>query len=238
MARVSMYHAIYSDLAGQIKEGLLRPGSELPGEGELSQRYGVSRMTVRQALDQLVREHAIIRRRGVRSVVADTTSGARYLNSVRPMHAELGVSAESVTTRILDSCVAEPPVDVAERLKLTDGAPAAMLQRLRSIDGRPAAIQTSWVPSTMAPGLTREPLLGGSLYRTLQERYGIHLTWAEQKINAAIASREQAALLDVKERSPLIRSERLSHSDANKPVEFSSSWATNNHPVIIRLENA
>jgi len=237
MARLSMYHVIYNDLIGQIQEGTLPSGAQLPNEAELAQRYGVSHMTIRQALDQLAREGAIIRRRGVRTIVADLASGGRYLSSIRPMHAELGVPPDAVTTSIVKNYTGEPPADVADRLQLTDGASATMLTRLRLIDDRPIAIQTSWLPNTVAPRLAHEPLIGGSLYRTLQERYGIHLAWAEQRIYAATASHKQADLLNVKERSPLIRTERLSYSDANDRVEFSTSWITNNYPVIIRLEN-
>jgi GntR family transcriptional regulator len=235
MGRVPVYQVIYSDLAAQIHEGTLAPGDVLPGDVALCQQYGVSRMTVRQALDQLVRERLVTRRRGARTVVADQKAAGRHL-SLQSFHAELGLAPDAVMTKLLASEVVTPPVAIAQALQLGPGAQASELKRLRCVEGEPAALQTSWIPLIIAPQLTREPLVGNSLYRTLQERWGIELGWAEQTISASLASREQARLLDVKERSALISAERLTFTSDGIPTELSRSWTTNAHPLVVRLD--
>lgn len=230
-----LYRVIYDDLLAQINGGQLPPSSRIPSEFELAERYGVSRMTVRQALKQMEDERLVIRRRGAGTFVAPAATRFRTLNRLRPLEQELGLAADRLRTQVL-SCTAEVPAeDVARRLMLKPRQQAIQLSRRRLIDDQPAALQQSWLPLGIAPGLVREDLIDGSLYRTLSERYGVAIQWAEQEISAVLADEDQARALDVEVGAPLTFNRRLTYTNSG-PVEFAYGWTRTEFPLLIRLD--
>jgi GntR family transcriptional regulator len=236
MVRLPMYEVIYGDLDRQISHGTLKPGDRLPSEGEIAEHYGVSRMTVRQAVGRLTDERRLVRRRGAGTFVADHHATYRKVHTLGPFSEDIGRGDTTIDTRIHVQQVAEPPEQVSDRLGVKPRQKVIRLLRVRVVDGRPAAIQDSWIPYGLAPALAQEELLGGSLYRTLADRFGIRLTWAEQEVSAAAADAEQASLLQVQPGTPLITITRLTHSDGTGPVEFARSWTRPEFPLFIRLE--
>ncbi|MFB9836936.1 GntR family transcriptional regulator [Actinoallomurus acaciae] len=235
MSGLPIYEVIRRDLLSQIRDGVLRTGDRLPSEPELAAQFGVSRMTVRQAIDQLVIDHVVVRRRGSGTYV---TSAPRYrrLNRLAPFRDEIGVGDADVRTEIRERRELVAPPDVAERLLLKEGQKVVRLVRLRTVDGEPAALQESWVPYALAPNLAREDLVEGSLYRTLSERWGVAVKWAEQQISAAAATEEQASLLGVPMGGPLMTIVRLTFSGAESPVELAHSWTRPEYPLLTRLD--
>ncbi|MFF9098454.1 GntR family transcriptional regulator [Streptomyces sp. NPDC014776] len=236
MARLPMYEVIYQDLDRQLSSGTLRPGDRLPSEGEMAEHYGVSRMTVRQAVGRLTDERRLVRRRGAGTFVADHQATFRKVHSLGPYSEDIGRGDAVIDTVVHLREVADAPEDVSDRLGLKPRQKVTRLLRLRVVDGQPAAIQDSWIPYGLAPSLADDELLDGSLYRTLVDRFGIRLTWAEQEVSAAAANAEQAALLQVPPGTPLIAITRLTHGDENGPVEFARSWSRPEFPLLIRLE--
>lgn len=236
-SRPPIYEVIYQDVATQISSGVLSPDDRLPSEADLAEQYGVSRMTVRQALGRLETGHLVVRRRGSGTYVAQPRSMYRRVNRLASFHEDLDVAETTVTTEMHAQQVAVPGEEVRRRLGLKQGQKAIRLFRSRLLDGRVAAIQDSWLPYAAAPGLARESLVGGSLYRTLRERYGITPSWAEQAITASAATEEQAGWLGVAPGSPLIFITRLTYPDGPDPVEFVHSWTRPEFPLLIRLES-
>jgi GntR family transcriptional regulator len=237
VSRPPIYEVIYKDLAAQISSGVFHPDDRLPSEADLAERYGVSRMTVRQAIGRLETEHLVVRRRGSGTYVAPPRSMYRRVNRLASFHEDLDVAEMAVTTRMHVQEVAVPGDEVRHRLKLKPRQNAIRLFRSRLLDQRVAAIQDSWLPYTVAPGLAREPLIGGSLYRTLRERYGIAPSRAEQEITATAATAEQAEWLGVTRGSPLIAITRVTYADGPDPLELAHSWTRPEFPLLIRLES-
>lgn len=234
--RLPMYEVIYQDLAEQIASGALRPDSRLPSEGELADRYGVSRMTLRQALGQLKAEKLLVRRQGTGTFVAGPQHSAyRRVDRLASFRDDLALKGAALQTEIITQTSKIPPRDVRQRLFLKPRQQAVQLCRVRIVDGVPAAIQDSWLPYAVAPALARVPLVGGSLYRTLSERCGIQLEWAEQEVSAALADEHQAEQLGVPVASPLVTISRLAYADDTTPVEFARSWTRPEFPLLIRL---
>jgi GntR family transcriptional regulator len=230
-----IYQVIYDDLAVQIAEGALEPDARLPSESELADRYGVSRMTVRQALKQMENERLVIRRRGAGTFVAPVAEQFRTLNRLGPFEREIGLEGTRLRTQVLGRESLVPPDEVRERLGLKPRQAAILLSRLRIVDDRPAALQRSWIPYALAPGLVREELIDGSLYRTLLERHGVAVQWAEQEIRGVLADEELAVLLDVAIGSPLTANKRLTYA-VSGPVELAYGWTRPEFPLLIRLE--
>jgi GntR family transcriptional regulator len=236
MARVPRYQVIYEDLSSQISSGALGPDAQLPSETALAQRYGVSRMTVRQAVRQLQEEHRLTRRRGAGTFVTRPSGPRRRLNRLRSFADEIDATPSRVRNVVLRREVVTPPDDVVGELDLGEQQDVVLLERVRWVDDEPAAVQESWVPYAVAPMLAREDLAGDSLYRTLQERYGLRLGWAEQEVAASAATAAQAESLAVPEGSPLIATRRRTFDDTASPVEFARSWMRPEFPVVLRLE--
>lgn len=237
MSRVPRYQVIYEDLSSQIASGVLAPDAQLPSETMLAERYGVSRMTVRQAVRQLEGERLLTRRHGAGTFVTQPRAQRRRLNRLESFADEIRVEAGRVRNIVRDRSAARPPADVADRLKIAAGQEVVRIERLRLVDEVPAALQESWLPYALVPLLSREELVDGSLYRTLRQRYGLRLAWADQEVSASAATARQADALDVDEGSPLLVSTRLTHDDASAPVEFARSWTRPEFSVVIRLES-
>lgn len=235
MSSVHIYQTIYQDLIQKINSGFLRPGDKLPSEGELSTQYGVSRMTVRQALELLDGDHVVMKKRGVGRFVKHATY-FRHLNRLAPFKTELQRPGARISTKVLVQEVTRPPAEVTLRLELRENQDTIHLVRLRHVDENPAAVQSTWLPYAAAPQLARTDLADSSLYETLAQRFGIRLRWAEQQITAEAASPQLAEWLQVRPGSPLIATTRVAFPESGPPVEFTHAWTRPEHPLLVRLD--
>ena len=231
-----IYQTINRDIAGQISSGSLQSGDRLESELKLAERYGVSRMTVRQALGQLEIEGLVVRRHGSGTYVSEPRSLHRRVNQLGSFHEEMGLDSRAVKTRPVTQEVGIPPEAVATDLRLAAGQNATHLVRLRILDNQPITVQDSWIPYLLVPGLARDGLTDGSLYKTLQERAGVEIRWAEQEVTAAPAKGDIAGLLGLSEGSPVISIRRVSYSASNEPIEVAQSHTVPSLPLIVRLD--
>ncbi|WP_440708176.1 GntR family transcriptional regulator [Herbiconiux sp. YIM B11900] len=236
MQRAPMYRVIYDDIVAQIRSNALEPAAQLPSEHDLSKRYGVSRMTVRQAMDLLAVDEFITRRQGSGTFVRDGARRGRRFNRLRSFGEELADAGEATSSEIVRAEVAAAPADVAAALGIAPGGEVSRLTRVRLVGGVAAALQDAWIPYAVAPGLTREPLLHGSLYHTLNERYGLELRWADQSMTADILGEEQAALLHVAPGGAVLRGIRTTYDRADEPVEYTHGWTLPEFPLLLRID--
>ncbi|PWV57623.1 MULTISPECIES: GntR family transcriptional regulator [Nocardiopsis] len=236
MTRSARYQVIYDDLFAQITSGALESGAKLESEPELARRYQVSRMTVRQALDLLLADELVTRKRGSGTFVRENPRRGRRLNRLRSFAEELAGADEAVSSQILAATEEKAPEEVAEGLGLEVDGAVNRIRRLRLVDGVAAAVQDAWVPYAVAPGLAREPLVDGSLYRTLTERYGLKLRWANQTMTAALLDKAEAELLSAKEGGAVLHSLRVTYSDAERAIEFTNSWTLPEFPLLLRID--
>lgn len=236
MQRAPRYSVIHDDIVEQVRTGSLEPGMRLPSESDLAKRYGVSRMTVRQALDLLASDEIVVRKHGSGTFVREQPRQGRHIDRLRSFAAELADVDVTVESEMVRSELVDAPIEVAEALALAPGDPVHRLTRVRVVDGVPAALQDTWIPSRVAPSLTREPLVGGSLYRTLAERHGVRLRWADQSMTAELLGDDEAALLRVEPGGAVLRGVRTTYSDADEPVEFTHGWTLPSFPLLLRID--
>lgn len=235
MTRRPIYQVIYNDFAARITAGELAPNDRLPSELALAEQFGVSRMTVRHALDLLEDDRLLLRRQGTGTFVASKSQPVRRLNRLASFRDELGISDAAVETDVKRREVLPPPDDVREALELKRHAVAVHLVRVRLVDGVAASLQDSWVPYAIAPALARTELENGSLYQTLRQQ-GVVLGFADQQISAAAVDEQQAEWLGVKVGSPVMLITRTTHSTTLAPVEFARSLTLPQFPLHVRLE--
>jgi GntR family transcriptional regulator len=233
---IPAYQRIYADLAARIASGELAPESQLLAEPQLAGQYGVARMTVRQAISRLVDESLVVRVQGVGTFVAKDTAARRSLNRLTSFTEDMRSLDKPLTTEVLVQHVIDAAPMVASELELDDGARVIEFLRLRRVAGRPVSLHQSYLPYGLFPTLGRDTLVGGSLYRTLAEMHNVRLKRAEQRIRAAAASAEQARLLGVPRRSPLLSIERTTSDERNIRIEYARSWARPDFELTVHLE--
>jgi GntR family transcriptional regulator len=236
MATVPAHKRIRDDLVAEIESGGLSARDRLPGEVDLAARYGVTRMTVRQALNNLVNDGLLVRRRGVGTFVAENAAQRRNMSRLTGFSEDMRSGGREVETRMLAQRIIPVPEDIAGSLQLTPGTHVTHVARLRLVDGTPVIVQHSWVPYDLCPALWEEPLVDDSLYATLRSRYDIALRRADQRLAAVSATSELAALLELPARAPLLRVEQVTLDDRNVPVELARSWMRPGFEIATHIE--
>lgn len=213
-------HAQLREILRRSIERELPPGSPIPSERELADRYGVSRLTVRSAIGKLVEEGLLTRARGKGTFTAARRMELQiYLMSFTGDMRRRGLVP---TTEVLGLSAEVPPSDTATALGLDGGQPAHRLARLRRADGVPLAVERGWYHPGPLPGLLDQDLTG-SLYELLASHYDLRFDHASQTVWAEAADRETARLLGIRAGDPLLVFRRIS-STRGEPVEDITSW--------------
>ena len=207
-------------LRGGIARGELAPGDRLPGERDLAELLGVSRMTLRQALAELEDGGDLVRvpGRAGGAFVAEPRIEVD-LTHLSGLTDQLQRAGKRAGARVLDSAVGTPPADVAAALGLGPRGKAVRIVRVRSANRLPVAVETSWFPASLAPGMLDQSL-SGSLYSVLRRTYGIYPVSADERLQAILADDATAPALRVEPGTPLIRVERTTRDADARVVEF------------------
>jgi GntR family transcriptional regulator len=205
---IPKYTQLRELILGLLEEGGLPVDAPIPSERELCQSYGLSRMTVRQAVDQLVSEGRLYRVPGKGTFVArpKIDMPLRLVSFTEDMRARGLVPG----SRELDRRSVRAGSHLARAFGLEAGAEVYVVERLRTADGEPMAIERSHIPAVLAPGLLDRPLT--SLYDVLASVYGVEFDAGEQTIEAAIADPSDAKVLGVPRGSAVLRMEQRSYS--------------------------
>jgi GntR family transcriptional regulator len=211
--RQPKYLRIHADLRDRITTGRWAPGTALPAQRELADEFGVSIMTLRQALQLLTEDGLIDARHGSGTFVA-----ARYayeLGHLRSFADDLAAAGAQISTRLLAAQVIAPPGPVSARL----GAPAEVLRlrRLRLAEGRPLIVQTSYLPASLAGGLDPADISERGLYTVLAE-HGLAVARADETITPTVLGPLDARDLARPQSSPALLSHRISFTADGLPI--------------------
>jgi GntR family transcriptional regulator len=219
LSKLPLYQQIYEIVRAELTRGDRKPGDMIPTENELIERFQVSRITIRQVLDLLVKEGLIYRQRGRGSFVAHPPiqqSLTRIVNFTEDMRRR----GFQPGTRVLAAHVLPAPADIAGPLRIEPGAELAHIQRLRLADDEPLAIEDSYLIHHLCPGILQQDYAKQSLAETLARVYGLQNTRATQTIRALEADRQVARELTVEPGAALPFIERVSYSQQSVPYEF------------------
>lgn len=236
MARSALYHRIQGDISESIASGEYPPGERIPSETALAERYGVTRMTVRQAISGLISKGLVTRKQGSGTYVLRARQPARALNQLTGFTDDMTAQGYKPTSRQLSNAEVEAPEAVQDALELNAGAHVIRLERVRILDETPWALHLVWLPLWLAPELVRRDMANVSLYQILEEEFGVRLSSASQRISAVRATAHHAEFLNVEEGSPLLHTEKLTRDENNQPVEFVESWAIPELPIWVELQ--
>ncbi|HXZ76613.1 MAG TPA: GntR family transcriptional regulator [Streptosporangiaceae bacterium] len=220
-SRMPMYSRIQLKILGQIQDGSLKPGQQLPTETELARQYQVSRITAKRALDELVRGGRAYRQQGRGTFVAQTQ--LHDISGFGSFSDDIRARGLTPGARVLAFKEIQPEAQIQARLQLERGEPVYLLKRLRLAEGEPVAVETAYLPCRLCRGLIDEDLNDHSLYAILTEKYQITPTWADAEFEARMATREEAALLKYKAGKPVLSALRLTFSANYDVIETVNS---------------
>ncbi len=217
--RIPRYHRIAGTLRERIRQGELRPGARLDNQRRLAKSFGVTLMTLRQALELLEREHLISRRHGLGTFVAAPSIDYDILQ-LRRFAGDLQAKGERVTTRLVGTRFVVPDHRVAGALGLGPGARVLALERLRLVDGHPMSLQRSFLPGRIGEEVVRADLARTPLHQVLEFKLGLVVARARETVSAVRLGRGQARGLGCRAGAPAFESERVSYDAGGAPIVF------------------
>ncbi|MHC9532222.1 GntR family transcriptional regulator [Dellaglioa sp. BT-FLS60] len=213
-----IYIQIHNEMKKTIESGEWEVGNRIPAERELAVVFGVSRMTLRQAIQTLVDEGILERHVGdgtyvARKKVQEKMSG---VTSFTDLMAEQGKVASSKTVTYH---VTTPSLSEIEKLQLADGELVLRMERIRYADGLPICFEVATVPNKLVDGYSKIEITS-SLYRTLEEKAGLTLGGAQQTVSAMSAAENIADYLSIKRGEAILRLRQVSFLKNGEPFEY------------------
>ena len=222
-SRVPRYHRIAEALRERIRVGELPSGVRLDNQRQLAKSFGVTLMTLRQALELLEREHLITRRHGLGTFVAAPSVDYDILQ-LRRFAGDLSAKGEHVATRLLGTRFAAADRRVAEALRLAGRPLVLVLDRLRLVDEHPMSLQRSFLPSPLGDEVIRADLALTPLHQVLEFKLGVVVTRASETVSAVRLGRREARDLGCRAGVPAFESERVSYDAGGAPVVFDRAF--------------
>jgi DNA-binding GntR family transcriptional regulator len=217
---VPLYFQVSRQIEAAIDAGTLAPGDRLENEISLADRWGLSRPTVRRAIQELVEAGLLVRRRGIGTQVVH--GRVKRPMDLTSLFDDLARTDQKPTTRLLDRELVPAPAAVAERLGVAAGTPVLHLERLRRARPTGSAFDHGHLDRVRLRGVgvqAADRLEARGLYE-LMRAAGVHLRIATQRIGARGATAPEARLLGVRKGAPLLTMERVSYDGSGRAVEL------------------
>jgi GntR family transcriptional regulator len=208
----------------EILEGViatLPPGTALPSERVLAERYGVARATVSQAVEGLAVKGLLYRVHGSGTFVAEPKF--RQPETLRSFSEDMHDRGMTPGSTMLRREVTPASEVIARQLEIEPGNPVIYVERVRTADGEPMALERAYLPAERLSGLEAVDLTDTSLYQTLAERYGVQVAVADQWVSAIRLTEGEARLLAVPPGQPALLFQRVTRDPAGEVVEYSRS---------------
>ncbi|GHA66430.1 GntR family transcriptional regulator [Streptomyces tauricus] len=213
---IPLYYQLAQQLESAIEHGALAPGNLLGNEVDIAARLGLSRPTVRQAIQSLVEKGLLVRRRGIGTQVVH--SQVRRSLELSSLYDDLAAAGQSPATRVLRNDIESASAEVAAALGIPEGRDVIVLERLRTTHGEPVAHLRNHLPATLLD-LDTGRLEATGLYR-LMKAAGITLHSAHQTVGARSATAAEGVLLDEPAGAALLTMRRTAYDDTGRAVEY------------------
>jgi len=214
-----LYAQVEQALATEVAGGAQAPGDRLPAEDELAARFGVSRITIRKAVEGLVGRGILEIRRGKGTYVC-APKIRQELTELSGFVEDMQALGRQPTARLLDQRIVAADRTVAARLALAVGTRVYRIERVRLADGVPVSFDETFLPLAIGRKVVKHDLEAEPIFTLLEEKYGLPLTEAEYQLEAVACDDHVAQGLSVAPGSPVFRIERTSYSLDDRPVDY------------------
>ena len=219
MAEVPLYGKVEEVLASEIARGELLPGDRLPSEDQLLERFGVSRITVRRAIQNLIQRGMVEIRRGHGTYVL-APKVWQELTKLTGFVEDMAVHGRKPSARVVSHGTVAADATVARQLGLSKGTKVMRIERVRIADSIAMSFDETYLPLDIGKQIVRNDLRVKPIFTLLEEKYGIPLAEAEYVLEAAAATAHVAEALGVAENSPIFRIERTSFTEGGQPIDY------------------
>ena len=222
----------------QIIEEVFLPGDKIPSERDLSDQLGISRTTIRRAIENLIVQGILERRSSSGTFVRGRPAIERHIGIERPLGfseglQRVGLQAESI---LLHFNVQKTNKKIAQKLRINEFDEVVLIRRLRVISNQSICIETIYLPKVLVPDLVAENLFtrDSSLYNILEKRYYIKPKNSIENVRISYATEDEAKLLGIKEMDPVLLMRGVTFDEADQPFEY---FVSVNHPDRVVLES-
>ena len=216
-----IYKKIENDVKAKIQDGTYTGGDLLPSENELKDQYNVSRMTVIQALTNLVNDGYLYRHKGKGTFVSHNKF-EKSIHGVRSFTQEMESIGKKVSNKILHFKRIEAPKEIAEKLFLEEGDEIINVERVRYGDDIPVLYEQLYIPANLFKTIT-EADLKGSFYEYIEKRLGMNISYCLQSIEDS-ADTKVSSTLNVSKNAPTLLIVRNTFLSNGRPFEFVKSY--------------
>lgn len=213
-----LYMQLKKVIQSSIQDARVHPGDALPPERDLAKYLDVSRVTVRRAIDELVKEDVLTQRQGAGTFVSDRVE--QPLNHLRSFTEIMKARGKSISTKWIDRSLGMPQPEECQALKLEADEEVVRFYRLRIADGKPMGLELATIPSRY---ILNPFAMEGSLYDLLQQQ-NCRPTRAFQRLRAISIDEQRALLLEINPHDAALYIERTGVNAEGTPVEFTRSW--------------
>jgi len=217
-----LYQIVLETVLEKIQSGELKPNDRLPSESELCEIYSVGRNTIRRALSELSNDGILRTIPGLGTFVEDSrlTKTAEYLFGFSQ---EMRKHQKEITSQVVEAKLISADPYLTRRLQVQLGAEVVFLYRVRMMDDEPVAIERSYLPHALCPGILKYDFSKKSLYETLSGVYNMRPHHAEQEIEASLATTEVARLLNLTPPAVVLAFHRETHLFTGEVIEYVDS---------------
>jgi GntR family transcriptional regulator len=218
MPRQPLYAQVEDALAGRIRDRL-RPGDRLPTEDDLIAEFGVSRITVRHAIQNLVGRGLVVTEQGRGTFVARRRI-EQPLTALTGFVEDMEAVGLGASARVVTSEVRTADRHATAALRLPAGSATRFIERVRLADGRPVSFDQTWLPEEIGARVASEDLTEEPIFRLLEEQYGIPLIEATYRLEAVNADDALAASLETEPGAPVFRIARTTYTTGHRPIDY------------------
>lgn len=216
-----IYIQIAQAITQSIQDGEFVYGEKLPSERELAERYNITRVTARQAIDELVKRSVAYRIQGkgtflARPKIREASGFVSFTEELRQRGFRPG-------SKVLMQQVIIPPDAVAAKLQLEAGAKVLQLNRIRLADDQPVAVEYSYINLKLFPDIQNETFESQSLFDVMRHRFGVYPTWAEAEIEARLVTKQEAEWLIMEATQAVLVAHRLTFTESFEVLEVVDS---------------
>lgn len=217
-----LYYQLQSSIINLINEGVFEENSSLPSELEIIESTGLSRTTVRQAIENLVQEGYLERRRGVGTFVKSRNKNMWDLENLRSFREVMEMEGKRSSTSLI-SIKKIPKNRILEKRFGPEIETYYELERLRYLDESPIILVNTFVPEYLVPNLEENNLSDNSLFKLMEEKYHVNIAFAEKELRARMVRPNDAKLLEVPLDSVVQLVDTITYNSDGIPVEYSVS---------------
>ncbi|KKI90882.1 GntR family transcriptional regulator [Bacillus sp. SA1-12] len=230
-----LYYQLEELLKKAIESKEFNPGDFLPSERELSKIYQISRMTVRQAVMNLVKKGYLTREKG-RGTFVSNQKLEQNMKGLTSFTEEMQARQLVPESKLLYFKISPVQQNLQDRLNLEAGELIYTFTRLRLANGEPIALETSYLPVNLVPGLTKE-ILEQSLYFYIEENLGLKIGHATQTVEASLADEEEMKYLNIKKGMPVLIKHRETFINNGTQLELvRSAYRADKYKYIIDMD--